>query len=47
MALAWTVAFKLVPETPTVKAYVERVNSRPALLRANEKDAQYAAAQQA
>lgn len=45
MALAWTVNFKLVPETPTVKAYVERVTSRPAFRRAYEKDAQYAAQQ--
>jgi glutathione S-transferase len=45
VALAWTTGFKLVPETPAVKAYVGRVNSRPAIVRAREKDAQLAAAQ--
>ena len=34
MALRWTTMFKLVPETPAVKAYIERVTSRPAALRA-------------
>jgi glutathione S-transferase len=28
-ALKWTTGFKLVPETPEVKAYIERVTSRP------------------
>jgi glutathione S-transferase len=46
VALAWTVGFKLVPETPVVKAYVERVTSRPALVRAREKDAKLAASLQ-
>jgi glutathione S-transferase len=45
IALAWTTGFKLVPETPAVKAYIARVNSRPAIARAREKDAQLAAAQ--
>jgi glutathione S-transferase len=44
VALSWTVGFKLVPETPAIKAYVERVNSRPAIVRAREKDAKLAAA---
>ena len=39
-ALRWTTMFKLVPETPTVKAYVERVTSRPAAQRAAKKDAE-------
>lgn len=43
VALAWTVGFKLVPETPAIKAYIERINSRPALVRAREKDAKLAA----
>jgi len=39
-ALRWTTMFKLVPETPKVKAYVERVTSRPAAQRAAKKDAE-------
>ena len=38
-ALRWTTMFKLVPETPAVKAYIERVTSRPAALRAAAIDA--------
>jgi glutathione S-transferase len=45
MALAWTTGFKLVPETPTIKAYIERANARPSIQRARAKDAEYAAAQ--
>jgi glutathione S-transferase len=37
-ALRWTTMFKLVPETPAVKAYIERVTSRPAALRAAKID---------
>jgi glutathione S-transferase len=44
-SLAWTTGFKLVPQTPTIMSYIERVTSRPALKRAAEKDAQYAAQQ--
>lgn len=44
-ALAWTVGFKLVPETPQIRSYIDRVLSRPAIARAREKDAAYAAAQ--
>jgi glutathione S-transferase len=47
VALRWTTGFNLVPETPAIKAYVERVNSRPAIVRAREKDAKLAAARQA
>ena len=43
-ALRWTTMFKLVPETPVVKAYIERVTSRPAALRAAKKDAEILAA---
>ncbi|TBR35839.1 glutathione S-transferase [Dyella terrae] len=46
-ALAWTVSFKLVPETPEIRAYIDRVISRPAIARAREKDAAFAAAQAA
>jgi len=45
-SLAWTLGFKLVPDTAVVRSYMERVTSRPALKRAAERDAQYAAAQQ-
>jgi glutathione S-transferase len=43
-ALRWTTMFKLVAETPVVKAYIERVTSRPAALRAAKKDAEILAA---
>jgi glutathione S-transferase len=42
-ALAWTRMFKLVPELPVLKAYAERVASRPAAVRAREKDQELAA----
>ncbi len=45
VALAWTTAFKLVPLLPPIQSYVERVNARPAVVRAREKDARLAAAQ--
>ena len=37
-ALRWTTMFKLVPETPAIKAYIERVTTRPAALRAAKID---------
>ena len=43
-ALAWAMAFKLVPETPEIMAYVARIESRPAILRARAKDEELAAA---
>jgi glutathione S-transferase len=45
MALKWTVGFKLVPASPQIEAYIERVNSRPAINRAAAKDADLAATQ--
>ena len=45
VALAWTTGFKLVPALPSIQAYVERVNARPAVARAREKDARLAEAQ--
>jgi glutathione S-transferase len=45
VALKWTVGFKLVPASPQIDAYVERVNSRPAMQRAAAKDAELAASQ--
>lgn len=44
-ALNWTTKFGIVPKTPDIEAYVQRVTSRPAFERAREKDAQLAAAQ--
>ena len=44
-ALAWTTQFGLVPATPIIKAYIERVAARPAVARAKAKDAELAAAQ--
>ena len=41
-ALGWMVMFGLVPDTPVVKAYIERVNTRPAVVRARAKDAELA-----
>ncbi len=37
--LRWGMAFKLAPERPEFTAYVARLNARPALKRATEKDA--------
>jgi glutathione S-transferase len=42
-ALSWTTRFGLVPVTPVVQAYIERVTSRPAAQRANAIDAQWLA----
>jgi glutathione S-transferase len=44
-ALAWTTAFKLVPELPEIMDYIARVSSRPAAQRARAADAELAAAQ--
>ncbi|MBN9563413.1 MAG: glutathione S-transferase family protein [Alphaproteobacteria bacterium] len=44
-ALAWTTGFKLVPERPEIMDYVRRIADRPAVKRAQEKDAALAAAQ--
>ena len=45
IALKWTTSFKLVPESPVIKAYVDRISARPAVARAMAKDAELAAAQ--
>ena len=37
--LRWGMMFKLIPERPELAAYVGRLNDRPALKRATEKDA--------
>jgi glutathione S-transferase len=44
MALNWTVMFKLVPELPVIRAYVDRVLARPAMQRAAAADAALVAA---
>jgi glutathione S-transferase len=46
-ALNWMVMFKLVPELPVIRAYVDRVMSRPAIQRAQALDAELAEAQAA
>jgi glutathione S-transferase len=45
--LRWGMMFKLIPERPEFAAYVGRLNERPALRRATEKDAQIKAEQEA
>lgn len=44
-ALNWTTMFKLVPELPVLRAYIDRVAARPAMQRAAQRDAELAAAQ--
>ncbi|MGZ3237126.1 MAG: glutathione S-transferase family protein [Burkholderiaceae bacterium] len=44
-ALTWTTMFKLVPELPVIKAYIDRVNARPSVARARAKDAELIALQ--
>lgn len=44
-ALRWTTMFQLVPATPVIQAYIDRVTSRPAAARAAAKDQQLIAAQ--
>jgi glutathione S-transferase len=46
-ALHWMTTFKIVPETPDMRAYIDRVVSRPAMQRAAAKDAEFAAQQAA
>lgn len=38
VALAWTVSFKIVPDTPAIRAYIDRIGERPAVLRARAKE---------
>ena len=44
-ALAWTTGFGLVPALPTLERYVKAVQARPAMSRAQARDAALAAAQ--
>lgn len=50
-ALGWTTSFKLVPEEPAIRAYIDRVNGRPAAVKVAASDAalsaQHAASQEA
>ena len=46
-ALNWTTMFKLVPELPVIRTYIDRVLARPAMQRAAVKDAGLVAAQSA
>jgi glutathione S-transferase len=41
-ALRWTVKFGLVPELPVIRAYIDRVNARPAVLRVQAMEAELA-----
>jgi glutathione S-transferase len=44
-ALSWVTGFKLVPELPEIKAYIDRFNARPAVVRSRAKDAELLAKQ--
>jgi glutathione S-transferase len=46
-ALHWTTLFKLVPETPQIRAYIDRVITRPAMQRLAARDAEFLAQQAA
>jgi len=43
-ALTWTTAFKLAPELPEIMEYLARFNARPAVARAQARDAELIAA---
>ena len=45
IALAWTTSFRLVPESPVIEDYIDRINARPSVARVRAKDAELAAAQ--
>ena len=45
--LRWGMMFKLIPDRPEFTAYVGRLNQRPALKRATEKDRKLQAEQEA
>ncbi len=47
MALTWVTAFKLLPETPEIRAYIDRFAARPAMARVTARDAEWVAAQEA
>lgn len=39
IALSWTVAFNMVPDTPAIRTYITRIDTRPAVQRARAKEA--------
>jgi glutathione S-transferase len=43
-ALGWTTMFKLVPETPVIMEYVERINARPSVAQVKARDTELSAA---
>ena len=45
--IRWTTLFGILPKRPEFTAYIARLEARPALQRANAKDAELAAAQTA
>jgi glutathione S-transferase len=45
-ALRWFLQWKLVPDLPVFRAYVERFTARPAIQRAHQQDAALAASQE-
>jgi glutathione S-transferase len=44
-ALTWTTMFQLVPASPVIQSYIERMGARPAVARVKAKDAALVAAQ--
>ena len=42
-SLTWTTAFKIVPELPEIRAYLDRFNARPKVAEARARDAELAA----
>ncbi|GAA4027758.1 glutathione S-transferase family protein [Actimicrobium antarcticum] len=44
-ALTWITGYELVPATPVIKAYIDRINARPSVARVRAKDAELVAAQ--
>ncbi len=46
-ALGWTTSFKIVPATPEISTYVQRVGSRPAVAKVQAQDAELAASHEA
>jgi glutathione S-transferase len=44
-ALTWVTQFKLVPASPTIQAYIDRINARPSVAWVREKNSELVAAQ--
>jgi glutathione S-transferase len=43
-ALTWITMFKLIPPLPVIQTYIDRINARPSVIWAREKDIELAAA---